>query len=179
MFCMANKILLTSFDTWLPHQKSNSSDDLLIELSKLAEDKFCHFTLSSLTLLRQLPVDIELASCCVIPKINELQPDSIICCGMAERRLKLSVESNANCGTSVLKTLVNLNELVAGLDGIEISYDAGKFVCEGLYYSILKYLRDRDLNTPCIFVHVPILTQEKFAEIITNFLLITQRMAVL
>ena len=30
---MADKILLTSFDTWLPYQKSNSSDDLLNEIS--------------------------------------------------------------------------------------------------------------------------------------------------
>lgn len=79
---MANKILLTSFDTWLHHQKSNSSDDLLNEISQRAggfTEQICMLTdmrslptptaFPSLTLLRQLPVDVELASCCVIAKI--------------------------------------------------------------------------------------------------------------
>jgi pyroglutamyl-peptidase len=43
--------------------------------------------------LRQLPVDIELASKSVISKIAELQPDIIICCGMAESRSQLTIEA--------------------------------------------------------------------------------------
>lgn len=167
---MANKILLTSFDTWLPHQKSNSSDDLLNEISNLT------FTLPSLTFLRKLPVDVNLASCCVIAKTDELQPDTIICCGMAECRTQLTVESHASCGDSLLKTPVDLKQLVAGTTGIEISHDAGKFVCEGLYYSVLQYLRERHLNTNCIFVHVPILTQDNLAGVVADFLLIIRRL---
>ena len=53
---MSKKVLLTSFSTWLPHQKSNSSDDLLHEVTK--DDSLP----ASLTTLRQLPVDIHLAS---------------------------------------------------------------------------------------------------------------------
>ena len=63
---MSKKILFTSFTTWLPHQKSNSSDDLLQEI-QIAGDRN--------SFLRQLPVDIELASKSVISKIAELQPD--------------------------------------------------------------------------------------------------------
>lgn len=67
---MSRKILFTSFTTWLPHQKSNSSDDLLQAISPLRDrDLF----------LRLLPVDIELASKSAISKIAELQPDIIIC----------------------------------------------------------------------------------------------------
>ncbi len=170
---MANKILLTSFDTWLPHQKSNSSDDLLNEISNLTS------ALPSLTFLRKLPVDVNLASCCVIAKTDELQPNAIICCGMAECRTQLTVESCASCGDSLLKTPVDLKHLVAGVTGIEISYDAGKFVCEGLYYSMLQYLRDRHLNTHCIFVHVPILTQDNLAGVVADFLLIIRRLTLL
>ena len=161
---MHNKILLTSFDTWLPHQQTNSSDDLLNEIYLL---KYV-----SLNFLRQLPVDIQLASCYVIAKIKEIQPDSVICCGMAEGRTRLTVESNAASKNSVLKTSVDLEQIVAGSAGVEISHDAGKFVCEGLYYSILKYISLRHLNIRCVFVHVPILNEENFAGMMADFQLI-------
>jgi pyroglutamyl-peptidase len=166
---MAKKILLTSFTTWLPHQQSNSSDYLLHEISKL------NYTLSSLSFLRKLPVEIELASRCVITKINVLEPDAIISCGMAERRTQLSLESNATCGDIVLKTTVALEKLMDGASRIVISHNAGKFVCEGLYYSILNYLSEQQTNSRCIFVHVPILTKENIAFIMEDFLLILKR----
>lgn len=167
---MTRKILLTSFNTWLPHQTSNSSDDLLSEIAHY------NFLYLSLTLVRQLPVDVHLSSFCVTAKINEIQPDGIICCGMAESRTKLSVETNAACKDAVLKTSVDLEQLLAGSSEIEISHDAGKFVCEGLYYSVLKYLSDRQMNSRCIFVHVPILTQHNLSQIKANFLLIIRRL---
>ena len=168
---MADKILLTSFDTWLPHQKSNSSDDVLNEIC-------INYTYPQLTLLRRLPVDVQIASCRVIAKIKKLQPDSVICCGMAERRPKLTIESNATCGNRVIKTSVDLAQLVAGSNRIEISHDAGKFVCEGLYYSVLTYISIH-LNTHCIFVHIPILTERNFAGIVADFQLIIYRMSCL
>ena len=163
---MANKILLTSFDTWLPHQRSNASDDLLEQIAQ------SNYLSPSLTLLRKLPVDVEKASCAAIAKLNELHPDVIVCCGMAEQRTQLTVESNATCGNIMLATRVDLKRLVAGSDRIEISHDAEKFVCEGLYYSMLKYLQERQIHIPCVFVHVPILTEENSAEVVADFRLI-------
>lgn len=168
---MKKSILLTSFDTWLPEQKSNSSDDLLVEVSRLNSLPY------DLTFLRQLRVDVQLASFRVIEKIHQLQPDVIICCGMAQRRTLLSVEVSASCGEIVLQTTVNLEKLVAGARAVEISHDCGKFVCEGLYYSVLEELRQRQLTTPCIFVHVPILTEENLPLILDDFLLIIHRLA--
>ncbi len=168
---MANKILLTSFDTWLPHQKSNASDDLLEEVVQLKG------LLPSLTLLRKLPVDVGKASCAAIARVNEIRPDIIVCCGMAEQRTQLTVESKATCGSITLATRVDLQELLAGLNRIEISHDAGNFVCEGLYYSILEYLYKHRLHVPCIFVHVPILTKENSAEVVADFKLILQNMS--
>ncbi|HEY9797747.1 MAG TPA: peptidase C15 [Leptolyngbyaceae cyanobacterium] len=166
---MTTNILLTSFATWLPHQKSNSSDDLLIEIAKLESP--------SLTFVRQLPVNVFKASRLVIDKIAELQPDSLICCGMAESRTKLTVESCATCGDALIKTWVDLEKLVAEAAEIEISHDAGKFVCEGLYYEVLKYLQERNLSTHCIFVHVPVLTQDNFPGIVADFHRIIHKMA--
>lgn len=164
---MPKNILLSSFTTWLPHQQSNSSDDLLNEISKINQT-------SSLTFLRRLPVDVEKASSYLIDKINQITPDAIICCGMAECRYKLSIESNATCGDLVLKTNIELEKLVYNTK-IQISHDAGKFVCEGLYYTVLKYILDSNLNISCIFVHVPILTEENFASVLADFMLIIQK----
>lgn len=166
---MNRKLLLTSFTTWLPHQKSNSSDDLLQEIQLIRDRE---------SFLRQLPVDIELASKSAIAKIAELQPDIIICCGMAERRSQLTIEAQASNRDEVLTTQVNLHQLIAGIDGIEISYDAGKFVCEGFYYSILKYLQSSQLSSHCIFVHIPILSQDNLAAIKHNFLAVAQRLTI-
>ncbi len=163
-------ILLTSFQTWLPHQKSNSSDDLLAEVAKL--ESFSH----SLTFLRHLPVDISQASERAIAKINELQPDIIICCGMAESRRQLSVESNASQGDTVLHNPVDFDRLLDSSIRTTISHNAGKFVCEGLYYSVLNHLQKNDLKKHGLFIHVPVLTRNNIAEVLTDVELIMHRL---
>ena len=168
---MEKRFLLTSFDIWLPHHESNSSDDLLGEVGNL------HFTEGSLTFLRKLPVDVALASGRVIEKINEFHPDCIICCGMAEGRKLLSVEKVACCDESVLQTSIDLEQLVTGTTTIDISHDCGKFVCEGLYYRVLDYLAQHSPTTFCVFVHVPILTKENSQVILNNFLLLLHNLA--
>ncbi|MEG4961055.1 peptidase C15 [Microcoleus sp. K4-B3] len=167
---MTAKILLTSFDTWLPHQQSNSSDDLLAKISQIKSLP------DSLTFLRKLPVDFQLAPNLAIAQINQLQPDTIICCGMAESRQKLTVESCACCDSDILKTAVNLEPLVADLAATEISHEAGKFVCEALYYAVLKHICDSQIAAKYIFVHVPILTPDNTDRIVADFLLVMRRL---
>ena len=161
---MKPKILLTSFQTWLPHQTSNSSDDLLAKIQKLDYSSYI-----SLSFLRNIPVDIELASQRVISEIECLQPDVIICCGMAEKRDKLTIESNASCQNECLYTAVNLTELTKKLMVTEISHNAGKFVCEGLYFQVLKYLKSLNRNVCCIFVHVPLLEKSHVGLMLGDF----------
>ncbi|MGL5063804.1 MAG: peptidase C15 [Microcoleus sp.] len=162
---MVFKILLTSFDTWLPHQESNSSDDLLERVSRI------NFLPDSLNFLRKLPVDFAEAPSLAIACIDRIQPDIIICCGMAESREKLTLESCACQGDrDVLQTAVNVDRLVADLTVTEISHDAGKFVCEALYYAVLKHICDSSIAAQCIFVHVPILTAENTDNIVNDFL---------
>jgi pyroglutamyl-peptidase len=168
---MKTKFLLTSFDTWIPHHKSNSSDDLLARISQMKSLPY------SMTFLRKLPVDFQLAPDLAIAQINQLQPDTIICCGMAESRQKLTVESCACCDNNILKTAVNLEHLTADLPTTKISHNAGKFVCEALYYAVLKHLADSQLSTKCIFVHVPILTPENADQIVADFSLVIRRLA--
>lgn len=178
------KILLTSFDVWLSEQESNSSDDLLLQLAKMASVPH------DLYFLRRLPVDVQLASSQVIAKINQLQPDYIICCGMAASRSQLTVEVLA-CSTAIfpgesinrteniLQTTVEIEKLLVGTAAVEISYDCGKFVCEGVYYSVLDYLHQSQLSIKCIFVHVPILNQENLIAIVTDFILMMNNLALL
>ncbi|MEM8828253.1 MAG: peptidase C15 [Cyanobacteria bacterium P01_G01_bin.19] len=149
---MKPKILLTSFQTWLPHQKYNSSDEILAQIQKLNSSSY-----ASLYFLRHLPVNVELASQKLIAEIEYIQPDVIICCGMAEKRDKLTIESNACCCQECLYTAVDLTELCKKLVVTEISHNAGKFVCEGLYYQVLKHIQSQRRKTVCIFVHIPLL----------------------
>jgi pyroglutamyl-peptidase len=163
--------LLTSFDTWATHQKSNASDDLLAEiLHRDLLPKNLHF-------LRKLPVDFQLAPEQVIARVNYLQPEVIICCGMAETRKTLTIESNAKDEDRVIMTPIDVRQLIVGLSVTEISDDAGQFVCNRLYYSTLKYIHEMKLKSQCLFVHVPVLSKENLAPIVTDFSLIIQRLA--
>ena len=181
---MQKKILLTSFDIWLSQQESNSSDDLLLGLAKMAS--LSH----DLNFLHRLPVDVQLASSLVIAKINELQPDYIICCGMAASRSQLSVEvlasststlpvESTNSPENILQPRVDLEKLLVQTAAVEISHDCGKFVCEGLYYSVLGYLHHSQPSIKCIFVHVPILNPENSLEIIADFILLINNLTLL
>lgn len=154
-------ILLTSFDTWLPHQISNSSDDLLKKLEQESNYDLC--------LLKKLPVNTNLASQKVINTIQEVNPTSIICCGMAEKREQLTIESNARSENTCHRSPVNLPQLLSCLNNTAISHDAGQFVCEGLYYQVLEYLKVHKQRVNCIFVHVPILNQSNTNNIYQDF----------
>lgn len=161
------KILLTSFTTWMAHQRSNASDDLIqAVLDRVPPDCHC---------LRQLPVDFELAPKYTIAKINKIQPDITICCGMAEKRQKLSLESNGKFQSEILRSRLDLKTLIDSTSATEISHDAGNFVCNYLYYCVLKHLEN--LNQQGMFVHVPILTTANQELIVQDFLSILARLS--
>ncbi|AFY39795.1 pyrrolidone-carboxylate peptidase [[Leptolyngbya] sp. PCC 7376] len=146
------KILLTSFRPWLEHQQSNSSDDLLALVQDL------DFPKVELIFLRQLIVDTKLASKKVIAAIAQHQPDIILCCGMAESRQILTLESQASYKEKHFQTQLNLEKFCGNLRQATVSNDAGKFVCEGLYFHVLEYLQKKQLSTQVTFVHIPSLT---------------------
>ena len=88
---------------------------------------------------------------------------------MAEKRHKLTIESNAICDGQCLHTAVNLKNLNQKLMVTEISHDAGKFVCEALYYQVLKYTQSSNKSIGSIFVHVPLLEQSNTDLILRDF----------
>jgi len=166
---MRKQTLLTSFATWMPHQRSNSSDDLLGRIEETGRRSF-HF-------LRRLPVDFQLAPKLVIAKLDELQPDVLICCGMAEERDKLSLESTASVGDEQIKTDLPIDKLIAGLAATQISHDAGRFVCNHLYFEVLRHVREQERAPHFLFIHVPVLNDENATMITDDFLEITERLS--
>ncbi|NJN73421.1 MAG: peptidase C15 [Limnothrix sp. RL_2_0] len=166
-------LLLTSFRPWLKHHRSNASDDLL----EIIQGR--DFIAGEVVFLRQLPVDIQAASGQVIKAIATHQPNFVVCCGMAESRDRLTIESQAFSQADHYETTVNLQMLSEKLNFTDISHDAGKFVCEGLYFQVLQYLHLQKLavKTPAIFVHVPILTAKNTAPIVQDFIQILHTMS--
>jgi pyroglutamyl-peptidase len=159
---MPKTILLTSFTTWKPEQSSNSSDDLL-EL--LQQEPYP----ADWQMLRLLPVDFELAPQRVIAQFEQLQPEVVICCGMAEKRDRLNLEARAVLEDSILYTPVNLDRLLPDLGCTDISEDAGQFVCNTLYHAMLQHLQAHYRDRLCLFVHVPVLTPENTQSILIDF----------
>jgi pyroglutamyl-peptidase len=152
--------LITTFQTWLPHQVSNSSDDLIAYLLKTDRVP------PGCQLLRHIPVDFHVAPAMVLAKIAELQPQRVVCCGMAESRSRLSVESNARFQSDWRFTTVNLHQLLQPTIDTVVSHDAGRFVCNYLYYQVLRTVP----QLPTIFVHVPLFSDERVETIATDFL---------
>lgn len=165
---MTDSILLTSFDIWEPHHISNSSDDLLAELvvrNLLSEQT---------ALLRSVPVDFDRAPAIVLQKLADVNPRLIICCGMAESRDCLTLESNGKQADDILHTRLAINSLVEPLELTAVSHDAGSFVCNHLYYSVLKHIRDNELDIDCLFVHVPLLNEKNMEAIVHSFFVLLQ-----
>jgi pyroglutamyl-peptidase len=169
------KILFTSFDTWEPHQTSNSSDDLLNAI--IERNGFSHVSNIECYFAKKILVDFQVAPKQVISKLNELQPDLVICCGMAESRQSLSIESTGRFLDETLVTEVDLEDLIETTIKTYISHDAGNFVCNHLYYSLLNYQREQNLSYRCLFVHVPVLAEGNLETIIHDFLAIVKRLS--
>jgi len=167
---MTLPFLLTSFTTWKPHQTSNASDDLLERIS----EQYPHP--ERLSLLRKLPVDSEQAIAQTLSSLHRDRPAWVLCCGMAEIRDRLSIESNATQGDKILRPAIDLEQLIAGLDGVYISDHAGRFVCEDLYYGVLSEIKTLNLPTRTLFIHVPILRPENEQTIISTFVEILHRL---
>lgn len=167
---MAQTLLLTSFQTWKAKQSSNASDDLLQHI--LADPSWAQFFSSrslAVQTLRRIPVDFQHAPAQVIAQIQHVRPDFILLCGMAASRKLLNLEQRAIAGDKVRATSLNLRHIRQGLPYTRVSYNAGRFVCNGLYYAVLSYLQAQQMSIPCLFIHVPILTPANTSSILQDF----------
>ena len=58
-----------------------------------------------------------------------------------------------------------------------ISHDAGNFVCNQLYYSVLQHIQAKPQLHQCLFIHVPLLNENNLATIGQDFAAIVQKLA--
>ncbi len=156
------RILVTSFAPWQAHQTANSSDQLVAELAQMPE------LADSVAVFRYLPVNLPVARSLTIAKFEQLRPQILLCCGMAESRQQLSLEAQAVWGDSVLKTGLNLEKIAATLLHTGVSRDAGRFVCNSLYHTMLNYVSSYP-DTQALFLHVPCLTPQNRPNLIKDF----------
>ncbi|MBD2037468.1 peptidase C15 [Leptolyngbya sp. FACHB-321] len=172
---MPKQLLLTSFDIWEPHHVSNASDDLL---AAMEQQRLLACIEAKIKLLRKVPVDFVLAPQQVIAESDALKPDLILCCGMAESRTLLTLESNAkhqlDHQLDILWTTIDIERLVGKMLFTKVSHDAGAFVCNHLYYSVLKHIESHRLCCQCLFVHVPVLTKTNLSLILKDFYTLLQ-----
>ncbi|MEL6382326.1 MAG: peptidase C15 [Cyanobacteria bacterium J06626_18] len=164
------RLLLTSFATWRAHQPSNTSDDLIGLLEARNQVP------ADTVLLRQLPVHFQLAPCRVITAMMSACPAVVVCCGMAERRSHLALERFARRENTLHQTSLALEQLCVATHYTEISSDAGRYVCNHLYYELLDYTQKHPWPVHGLFIHVPLLTQYNREFIIHDFTLILSRL---
>ncbi|MEM1427424.1 MAG: peptidase C15 [Cyanobacteria bacterium P01_H01_bin.130] len=171
-----SKLLVTSFQTWLPHQSENASDVLLGAVEQALPE--------TCILLRKLPVDFEEAPRLVVQAMKRNPPTIIVACGMAEGRSQLTVEQFARRDDTILETPLPLTQLIAGLPCTAISTDAGQFVCNSLYFDLLALsviaAAGKHRTSPwkaAVFVHVPVLTSENRGAIAADFQTFLHRLA--
>lgn len=174
---MRTELLLTSFATWRKHQRSNASDDILVGLQERGLPE-------SIVLLRQLPVNLPVAREITVAKLQQLQPRILVLCGLAESRSRVSLEQQATVGGKTLQTSIDLNALAEGLLITEVSQNAGQFVCNSLYHSMLNYTlhdlqkSDLALACRCLFVHIPVVTAENRSCILADMRQILDRLLI-
>lgn len=165
-------LLLTSFQPWLPHQRSNASDDLLLAFQERATQRALAGDRAGgrgpCILLRNLPVDFEAAPAMVRRAIGRYQPAAVVACGLAEPRSHLTLERQGRRLDQFLLTPFPVAALCQGLVITKPSDDAGSFVCNALYAELLADYH-HTLAPPPLFVHVPPLTAANCRALVTDF----------
>jgi len=168
---VAAPLLLTTFAPWKAHQPSNASDDLvnLLLRQKTLPDNAC--------IMRQIPVSFDLAPSRVIAKMVELQPQVVVCCGMAETNTHLALELNGTSSERVLKTSLALHHLIMGTQLTQISHCAGDYVCNHLYYHLLEVIHRHRWSIHALFIHIPRLNPANESFLVHDLSLILNRLA--
>lgn len=131
-----------------------------------------------------LPVTFEDAFTCLNLRIEEFNPDVVICFGLAAGRAEINLEfvaqniidaeiqDNAGVQPKNTKIIESGHEMyhstlpVQGLEGalqkagipVKISNSAGKYVCNYLFYRLME--SNQDTERLCGFVHVPLLPEQ-------------------
>ena len=129
-----------------------------------------------------LPVALHSSFNIVKEHIDKHNPDIIILCGEAAKRSKISIEIKArnsvtkklcdedeidlnnpvivengdNIIYSTFPTVEALSQVISKNIPVELSTDAGGYICNALYYQVQNNYK----NIPCVFIHFPLPSDE-------------------
>ena len=168
------KVLLTGFE---PFHKSSLNPTQ--EIIRLIEDE----KLPNLE-TEVLPVEFGRAGLIACKMIDEIKPDVVIALGQAEGRADITPEKIAinldnaripdNAGNKPNNTEITsggadglfstlpVDEIVEKLIGADIpssiSYSAGTFVCNNVFYLIQSHCKDQNIKSG--FVHIPLMESQ-------------------
>ena len=167
------KILLTCFKPF-HNDTLNSSLELLNHL----DDKYKDHEIKKLV----LDVIYEEDGNKVIEEIKKYQPNIVLSLGQAKGRSKVTLEVFAvNARHSKIAdnketyhfydlistcpayaTKLNVKKIKNHIreEFFDLSFHAGTFVCNDVYYKVLKYLEDENLNILYGFIHLPCIKEQ-------------------
>lgn len=169
------KILISAFK---PFNNETINPSLLI-----ADELINQFKKHQIKVLH-LNVEYNNDSVKLIKEIQNFHPDYVICLGQAGGRSKVSLEyfalnmQSASIkdnnevfishneiipnGKEAYKSNIDLIDVVKHIDNeyLTISYNAGTFICNEIYYNALKYIDDNKLDTKCVFIHIPFIQSQ-------------------
>ena len=165
------KVLISGF---LPFNNEELNSSLEV-LNKLEGNSLYH--LEKIILNVEYYLDGEK----LISKIKEVEPDLIILLGQAGGRRKISFEFNAlnimdasiednhhlqlnhqiikNNGPLAYQTNIDIS-LIKDIEEVNISYHAGTFICNEIYYRTLDYIYQNHQPIKCGFIHLPYLKSQ-------------------
>ncbi|PSW21496.1 pyroglutamyl-peptidase I [Photobacterium sanctipauli] len=183
---MAKKVLVTGFEAF-GGESINPTERILQQL--LSEEWLTKFEAVGISLYTQLLPVVRYESLKICKqKIEAVNPDIVLMLGQAAGRDKISFEkvainhddfripdNNGNQpidepiidgGQEAFFSALPLKAMTKALNQAdipaEISYTAGTFVCNHLFYGISHYLAtEHPGSARCDFVHVPLLPQQR------------------
>ena len=170
------KVLVSGFEPF-GGAKLNPSELLVRELRRI---EFENIQLSTIV----LPVEFDRAAELLLRTVKELNPKVVIAFGQAEGRTAITPEKIAinlddaripdNSGEQRKNVLIDeegndgyfstlpIEKMVEAIKAsgypAEISLSAGAFVCNHIFYSLQKELRDSDIRSG--FVHLPLVAEQ-------------------
>lgn len=135
----------------------------------------------------QLPTKYNIAGNMIIDRLQASYFDYVFLVGQAAGRKEITLEKYAlntmnssiedNAGfkpidlpvienkDSALESSIDLLALSSYLNNKDfiskVSYHAGTFVCNSTYYEVLNYIKENNLKTEAVFIHVPITPEQR------------------
>lgn len=171
------KLLITGFDAF-GQDKINPSYQAILKLP----DQINQIEI----IKRQLPTKYKMSQKLLIKAIEEVKPDFVIAVGQAEGRKEISLEKVAlnlmtakipdNAGFKPFDQVIELDGETAYFTSlpleniyqnlraknieVKISYSAGTFVCNKVFYDLMYLINNKKYNFKAGFIHIPLLPSQ-------------------